>query len=94
MFKIMRDWHVSIISCCRKKNLNASGPKILKNWRTFHLLVHNCNSIRYQVHINVEWCNRSTLIKYLFKYINKGYDRITTAIVANHIDPSTTESVE
>jgi hypothetical protein len=61
-----------------KSHTITKSGKIMDNT---HVVPYNPYLLlKYQAHINMEWCNQCTSIKYLFKYINKGYDRITAAI--------------
>ncbi|CAN7095058.1 unnamed protein product, partial [Brassica rapa subsp. narinosa] len=57
---------------------------VVKNGATLNntfVVPHNINLLKkYEAHINVEWCNRTSAVKYLFKYITKGVDRASAVI--------------
>jgi hypothetical protein len=45
------------------------------------IMPHNMALLKMlQAHINVEWCNKTNLLKYLFKYLAKGHDMIRARV--------------
>jgi len=48
----------------------------------------------YQAHVNIEYCNKSNSIKYLFKYVNKGPDRAIIQISSNSAESTNTPIVD
>ncbi|XP_048608824.1 uncharacterized protein LOC106373596 isoform X1 [Brassica napus] len=65
----------------RSRNENEYVVKSGANLNNTFVVPHNINILKkYEAHINVEWCNRTTAVKYLFKYIAKGVNRASAVI--------------
>jgi hypothetical protein len=65
------------------------GIELDNHW----VVLHNVYlSTKYDAHINVEVCNNIRAVKYLFKYIYKGHDRVTVEI-SRHSDNATEGNV-
>lgn len=60
----------------RQVNTRASVLKGAIDLDNRNVVPHNLSLLKkYKAHINVEWCCKTSAIKYLFKYITKGVDR-------------------
>jgi hypothetical protein len=55
------------------------GRHVLKNGVRLdnrNVVPYNMHLLKkYNAHINIEWCSKSNMIKYIFKYVMKGIDR-------------------
>lgn len=51
---------------------------------------------RFQGHLNVEWCNKTNLLKYLFKYLTKGHDKARAGFQPMHasVDPAAPDGLD
>nr|GEV05639.1 DNA helicase [Tanacetum cinerariifolium] len=66
-------------TCASRRGVDLDNGYIMPYNRQLCLAFH--------AHINVEYCGWSMLIKYLFKYISKGTDKIAAKIVRQVGDP-------
>ncbi|XP_013705031.1 uncharacterized protein LOC106408890 [Brassica napus] len=65
----------------RRRNENESVVKNGAPLNNTFVVPHNVKLLKkYEAHINVEWYNRTSAVKYIFKYITKGVDRASAVI--------------
>ncbi len=65
-------WHIDM-----GHTLLVHGIELDNRWVASHNVYL---STKYDAHINIEVCNNIHVVKYLFKYVYKGYDRATVEI--------------
>nr|XP_009789935.1 PREDICTED: uncharacterized protein LOC104237479 [Nicotiana sylvestris] len=65
----------------RRRNTGTQLKKNGANLDNRYVVPYNRDLlVKYDAHINVELCNYSRSVKYLFKYVHKGSDRATATI--------------
>ncbi|GJX04080.1 DNA helicase PIF1, ATP-dependent, partial [Tanacetum coccineum] len=71
----------------KRRNYGSTIKKSGTNLHNGYVVPYNPGLLRrYQAHINVKYCNQVGSIKYLFKYINKGPDRVSVTIDGEEVD--------
>ncbi|PWA83023.1 hypothetical protein CTI12_AA173420 [Artemisia annua] len=72
----------------RQRNIFATKNR-MKLDNSYVVPYNRSLCLKFAAHINVEYCGWSMLIKYLFKYISKGTDRIFAQVTRSVGDTST-----
>nr|GFA45346.1 hypothetical protein [Tanacetum cinerariifolium] len=71
----------------KRRNDGATIKKSSTDLHNDYVVPYNPGLLRrYQAHINVEYCNKVGSVKYLFKYINKGPNKVTATIDGEEVD--------
>ncbi|KAH7665744.1 DNA helicase protein [Dioscorea alata] len=79
----------------RRRDLPASTSQNGIKLDNRFVVPHNVDLVvRYQAHINMEICNLTRAVKYLFKYISKGPDRARAMFEASSTSSAKTDEIQ
>ncbi|KAM3342845.1 hypothetical protein P3S68_027811 [Capsicum galapagoense] len=80
-FNSQTTFYADGFSIYRRKNTGSHVKKNIILLDNRYVVPYNRNLIvKFDAHINIELCNYSQSVKYLFKYVHKGSNRATATI--------------